>query len=81
MASILAHHVQATRAESGCVHFIVSRSEKEPDRFVLFEQYVDEAAFDAHRTSSHFDRYIDNGVVPLLAERTWDRYTLVGTQA
>jgi quinol monooxygenase YgiN len=74
VAAILARHVAATRAEPGCVQFVANRSGKDPDRFVLFEQYVDEASFDAHRTSSHFARYIENGVVPLLEERAWDRY-------
>ena len=49
-----------------------------PDGFVLYEQYVDEAAFEAHRQSPHFREYIEGGVVPLLAEREWHRYDLVG---
>ncbi|MFI5282165.1 MAG: putative quinol monooxygenase [Candidatus Dormibacterales bacterium] len=77
IASTLALHVAATRTEPGCIQFVVSRSGKDPDRFVLFEQYVDEAAFDVHRASLHFDRYIENTVVPLLAERTWDVYTSI----
>ena len=77
IAATLALHVAATRKEAGCIQFVVSRSGKDPDRFVLFEQYVDEEAFDAHRVSPHFDRYIENTVVPLLAERAWDVYTTV----
>jgi len=60
VASILAQHVSPTRAEPGCRSFLVNRSEDDPDRFVLYEQYEDEAAFQAHRTT-------------LLAERTWER--------
>jgi autoinducer 2-degrading protein len=77
IAAILADHVAATRSEPGCITFLANRSRDEPDRYVLYEQYEDEAAFEAHRESAHFARYIDNGVVPLLAERTWHRFDLV----
>jgi quinol monooxygenase YgiN len=74
VAAILAKHVAATRAESGCVEFIACRGLDDRDRFALFEQYEDEAAFQVHRESDHFRRYIDGGVVPLLDERVWQRY-------
>jgi quinol monooxygenase YgiN len=75
--AILARHVAATRAEPGCVTFLASRSEDDPDRFLLYEQYVDESAFQAHRESPHFARNIVDGVVPLLAERVWSRHHAV----
>jgi len=77
VAAILARHVAETRAEPGCVQFVVNRGSDDPDRFLLYEQYVDEAAFESHRVSAHFARNVDHGVVPLLAERTWGRYRLV----
>jgi quinol monooxygenase YgiN len=48
------------------------------DRFVLYEQYADEAAFQAHRHSPNFKENVQNRIVPLLAERQWERYRLVG---
>jgi len=77
VAAILARHVAETRVEPGCLQFTVNRSTDDPERFVLYEQYVDEAAFELHRLSPHFERNVDQGVVPLLAERTWGRYQLV----
>ena len=77
IAALLSKHVAETRAEPGCVQFVANRSTDDPDRFVLFEQYVDEAAFEAHRLSPHFARNIDNGVVPLLESRSWGRYDMV----
>lgn len=74
VAEVLARHVAATRAEPGCVQFEASRSREDPDEFVLFEKYVDEAAFEAHRVSTHFATYILGQVVPMLTERTWHRY-------
>ncbi len=70
-------HVNATRAEPGCLHFDACRSLDHPDEFTLFEKYVDEGAFEAHRRSEHFARYIERGVLPLLDERRWQRYVEV----
>ena len=66
-----------SEAEPGCLCFLVNRSAADPDRFVLYEQYADEAAFRAHRASAHFRANVEAGVVPLLAERGWERYDLV----
>jgi autoinducer 2-degrading protein len=48
-----ANHEASTR-EPGNVRFDVIRSVEEPDRFVLYEWYVDEAAALAHRTTPHY---------------------------
>jgi quinol monooxygenase YgiN len=77
VAALLAPHIAATRAEPGCETFLVQRALDDGDRFVLYERYVDDAAFEAHRASPHFQRYVLGGVVPLLAEREWERYALV----
>lgn len=45
---------------------------------MLYEQYADEAAFQAHRHSPNFKENVQNRIVPLLAERQWERYRLVG---
>jgi quinol monooxygenase YgiN len=77
VAALLGPHIAATRAEPGCLAFLVNRSMDDGDRFVLYEQYADEAAFQAHRVSPHFREIIDGRVVPLLDEREWGRYDLV----
>ena len=77
VASVLALHRPATVAEPGCRAFVVNRSQDDGDRFVLYEQYEDEVAFEAHRVSPHFQRYIEGQVVPLLAERSWERFAVV----
>jgi quinol monooxygenase YgiN len=74
VAAILAKHVAATRAEPGCTQFDACRSRENPDEFVLYEKYVNEEAFGSHRKSPHFASYIEGQVVPLLDERTWERY-------
>ena len=81
VAAVLAKHAATSRAEPGCLQFVVHRCDNDPDRFVLYEQYADEAAFQVHRESQHFAENIETTVAPLLAERTWRRYHTVGSQA
>jgi quinol monooxygenase YgiN len=45
-------NVRASRLEPGCVQFDVSHA-SEANRIVMFETYVDRAAFDLHRRSDH----------------------------
>ena len=74
VAALLTRQLAATRSEPGCVEFLALRSQRDPDEFTLYERYVDEDSFQAHRATPHFRRYIEGGVVPLLAERRWSRY-------
>jgi quinol monooxygenase YgiN len=75
--SILGRHAAQTRAEPGCLCFEANRAEEDGDQFVLYEQYADEAALRAHRHSQHFRDNVERGIVPLLAERAWQRYRLI----
>jgi quinol monooxygenase YgiN len=74
VAEVLKKHIAATRAEPGCIQFDVSRSLDHPDEFVLYEKYRDDAAFETHRETPHFHTYILGQVVPILEERTWQKY-------
>jgi quinol monooxygenase YgiN len=73
LARILPGHVAQTREEPGCVMFVAYRDSDDPDHFMLYEQYRDEAAFQAHRQSPHFRSNVDEKIVPLLERRTWRR--------
>lgn len=74
----LREHSVATRTEPGCISFSAYRNAEQPDRFVLVEQYVNEAALRTHRETAHFRQFIEARVMPLLVERTWSRYDEVG---
>jgi autoinducer 2-degrading protein len=63
--------------EPGCRMYQVSRSNDNPDYFILYEQYVDEAALAAHRAAPHFKEIIEGEVAPLLDKRERDFFTLV----
>jgi quinol monooxygenase YgiN len=74
VATALAKHVAATRTEPGCIQFVACRSQNDREQFALFEQYVDDEAFEAHRRTPHFHSYVEGTIVPLLSERGSGRY-------
>jgi quinol monooxygenase YgiN len=60
----------ASRQEPGCVTFIPHFIEDDPDTVLIYEQYRDRAAQEAHRASEHFRKYAIGGLYQLLKERT-----------
>lgn len=66
-----------TRQEPGCRAYIAHQSQKDPRKFVLYEQYEDEAALDAHRTSEYFKRIVQGEYIALLESRTPEFFAIV----
>lgn len=77
VAALLAEMTPFSKAEPGCRAYIINRSVEEPNTFLLYEQYVDAAAFDAHRDNPEFQRIIIGQVVPLLADRGREIFELI----
>ena len=50
---------------------------REPDLFLLYEHYVDQAALEAHRNTPHFKEIIEGSIVPLLDKREREFYQSV----
>ncbi len=63
--------------EPGCTLYHVCRSADDPDFFLLYEHYTDEAALAAHRDTSHFKEIIEGTIIPLLDKREREFYELV----
>jgi quinol monooxygenase YgiN len=63
--------------EPGCVLYIVNRSIDDPRRFLLYEQYVDQPAFDAHTQTDMFNDKILETVVPMLESRVRTNWEVV----
>ena len=60
---------EESRREPGCIFYFVQRSRENPRRYLVYEQYVDEAALEAHRNSPHFKQYGANGFYRFVEER------------
>jgi quinol monooxygenase YgiN len=63
--------------EQGCAVYFANRSQENSDLFMLYEQYVDEAALEAHRETPHFKEIIEGKILPLLEKRERELFTLV----
>jgi quinol monooxygenase YgiN len=72
---LLREMVDKTRNEPGCMQYIAHQSTENPLNFALYEQYIDEAALQAHRESPHFAWYIKGGIDALIVTRTRELFT------
>ena len=61
----------ASRAEPGCVSYVPHWLRDEPDTLLIYEQYVDQAAVDAHRATPHFAQYVTRGLDTKLLSREY----------
>lgn len=68
--AFMARHAAASRAEPGCLAFDVCRDPADAAAFVLYEVYVDEAAYTAHRATGHYARF--SREAPALVEPAGD---------
>lgn len=59
-----------TRGEPGNLAYVAHEDADAAGVFVLYEQYVDRAGFDAHTRTSHFEEQIIAVVRPLLEDRS-----------
>lgn len=69
VAAALVAYTPLTRAEPGCVAFTAHKSADDPRVFVLYEQYRDRAALDAHVASEHYGVIARERIRPLLEHR------------
>lgn len=58
-----------TRREPANLAYVVHDDAEDPAAFILYEQYVDRAGFEAHAASEHFAKYNLALVRPKLIER------------
>ncbi len=67
----------ASRREPGCRMYAVQRSRENQRHFLIYEQYADEAALQAHRDSAHFKQYAAEGFYRFVEERRAELYVPV----
>lgn len=68
---------RASSAEPGCRLFWVHRSIQDPSVFLMYEQYVSEAAFKLHAASDHVKRFVLEDALPRLESREREFFELV----
>lgn len=77
VAALASQMIPHARAEAGCRMFMVNQHAEDPRRFVLYEQFVDRAAFEAHTQTPAFKELVLGRIVPLLETRVRDVFHLV----
>lgn len=58
---------ERTRTEAGCITYTMSQSIEDPSVFLVYEEWVDEAALTFHFETSHMSRF-NARLVPFLSE-------------
>jgi quinol monooxygenase YgiN len=65
---------EASRQEPGCLLYVVHQHISDPRKFLVYEQYKDEAALEFHRNSSHFRDIAANKIYKLIDSREAELY-------
>jgi quinol monooxygenase YgiN len=68
IAEIIGALLEPSRAEPGCLFYQPHLSPEDSQLFYLYEQYVDEAGYQAHMDSEHFTRLVKEEAIPRLLE-------------
>ena len=63
--------IEPTRAERGCLHYELHRSEENPATFVFTESWADRPTWDAHMQTAHLKSFAEQQ--DTLAER-WELF-------
>jgi quinol monooxygenase YgiN len=61
--------VEPSRAEPGTLTYVPHEDPDDPRVFFLYEEYADEAAYQAHGASPHFQELAVGRAIPLLESR------------
>lgn len=72
LVALLRELAEASRQEPGCEQYIPTQDPENPRSFLLYEQYVDKNALDAHGASEHFQR-LAVGALPSLLDGPRER--------
>jgi quinol monooxygenase YgiN len=68
LAELIEELAPPSRAEPGNLFYQAQRAVDDPQLFYLYEQYADEAAYEAHMASEHFTRLVKEEAIPELLE-------------
>lgn len=77
IAVILQELTAASRQEPGCVSYIPHFVEGAPGTVLIYEQYKDAQALEAHREAPHFKQYAVGGLYQKMLERHLENLTAI----
>ena len=66
---VMAELAAASRDEPGCEAYVPCRETEDPRSFAIFERYRDQAAFEEHGRTEHFQRLGVGELFPLMESR------------
>jgi quinol monooxygenase YgiN len=69
VAEILRALTMASRQEPGCITYVPHYLDGDRDTVLIYEQYRDTAAAEAHRQSAHFKQYAVCGLYQKMRDR------------
>jgi quinol monooxygenase YgiN len=79
LMEVIAEMTPPSRAEPGCLFYQAHRAPDDAQLFYLYEQYVDEAGYQAHMDSEHFTRLVkQEAITDLLEDRGRAFYETLG---
>jgi len=77
IAQVLRELTRLSRQEAGCISYIPHHVESDPDTILIYEQYTDEAAAEAHRATPHFAKYAIGVLYQKMLERSRETLTAI----
>jgi quinol monooxygenase YgiN len=77
ISEILEKLAMASRQEPGCVSYIPHWVDGDTCTVLIYEQYKDAAALDAHRAAPHFQQYAVGGLYQMMLERSMENLIAV----
>ena len=72
VAAAVAQLAAESRREPGCISYIPHQVQDDPDTILIYEQYRDPKALEAHRASDHFRKYAIGGIFQLMKDRQYE---------
>ncbi len=74
---ILQTMMNASQSEPGCLMYIANQGLDDSRRFLIYEQYRDEAAFKEHLETPAFKEHVQGRVAPMLETRSREIYATI----
>jgi quinol monooxygenase YgiN len=68
LEAVIRELTEPSRSEPGNLLYQAHRAPEDPQLFYLYEQYADEAGYQAHMNSEHFTRLVKQEAIPELLE-------------